>query len=447
MRRPCWHFLQAGHSFTSSMRHPPSPDPPLLPALHAGPAVAGPEHLREIVDSIEVFRLVARLPGEQPDVDQREHHASQIRGARDTPVTEHGRREEPELLEREVPARPRELRAREMAARRQPPLRVLERREHEQVAALVVAGVLLPDALEGLFQGGEVAHGRASAGPDGRARNAATGLGSCDSSSACSSTSSIVSTGLISSSCFTSSGTSTMSLWLRAGTSTVFTPARAAAVSFSLSPPIGSTRPRSVSSPVIATSWRAGRRHKSDARAAAIVIPADGPSLGTAPAGTCRCTSVCVNASSGMPSAPARARSRLHAACADSFMTSPSWPVSVTCPLPGIWIASMNMMSPPTGVHASPVATPTSGLRPATSLWTLGWPAYFSRFLAEILTDRARPSTTSSAALRSTPWISRSSWRTPASRVNSPMSRSSAPSATLARSAWRPVSLSWRGSR
>src|SRR2546427_9595669 len=112
MRRPCWHFLQAGHSFTSSMRHPPSPDPPLLPALHAGPAVAGPEHLREIVDSIEVFRLVARLPGEQPDVDQREHHASQIRGARDTPVTEHGRREEPELLEREVPARPRELRAR-----------------------------------------------------------------------------------------------------------------------------------------------------------------------------------------------------------------------------------------------------------------------------------------------------------------------------------------------
>src|SRR2546427_1835914 len=191
MRRPCWHFLQAGHSFTSSMRHPPSPDPPLLPALHAGPAVAGPEHLREIVDSIEVFRLVARLPGEQPDVDQREHHASQSRGARDTPVTEHGRREEPELLEREVPARPRELRAREMAARRQPPLRVLERREHEQVAALVVAGVLLPDALERLFQGGEVAHGRASAGPDGRARSAATGLESCDSSSACSSTSSI----------------------------------------------------------------------------------------------------------------------------------------------------------------------------------------------------------------------------------------------------------------
>src|SRR2546425_4954120 len=73
MRRPCWHFLQAGHSFTSSMRHPPSPDPPLLPALHAGPAVAGPEHLREIVDSIEVFRLVARLPGERS-----EEHTSEL---------------------------------------------------------------------------------------------------------------------------------------------------------------------------------------------------------------------------------------------------------------------------------------------------------------------------------------------------------------------------------
>ena len=234
---------------------------------------------------------------------------------------------------------------------------------------------------------------------------------------------------------------------LRAGTSTVCTPARAAAVSFSFSPPIGSTRPRSVSSPVIATSWREGRRHRSDASAAAIAIPADGPSFGTAPAGTCRCTSVCVNASSGIPSEPARARSRLHAACADSFITSPSCPVSVICPLPGIWIASMNMMSPPTGVHASAVDTPTSGARPATSLCTLGWPAYFSRFFAVTRTVSALRSTTSRAALRSAPWISRSSWRTPASRVYSAIKRSSAASAMLARSAWRPVSFSWRGSR
>ena len=38
------------------------------------------------------------------------------------------------------------------------------------------------------------------------------------------------------------------------GMMTVVMPARCAASSFSLSPPIGSTRPRSVISPVIATS-------------------------------------------------------------------------------------------------------------------------------------------------------------------------------------------------
>src|SRR6266571_3017750 len=244
------------------MRHPPSPDaappapPPPLPALYPGPAVAGPEHVREVVHVIEVLGLVARLAREQPDLDEREHDAAEVLGAQDAPVPQHRRRD-----------------------------------QHEQVAPLVVAAVLPPDPLERFLEGREVAHGRASAGPDGRGRSG-TGRAYRGSSSASSSTSSIVSTGLISSSCFTSSGTSMMSLWLRAGTSTVFTPARAAAVSFSLSPPIGSTRPRSVSSPVIATSWRAGRWHRSDASAAAIVIPADGPSFGTAPAGTCRCTSV-----------------------------------------------------------------------------------------------------------------------------------------------------------
>src|SRR2546426_247632 len=218
------------------MRHPLHPiRRPLFPRpLHPRPAVPGPEHFREIVHALEVLALVARLARQQPHVDQG---------------------------------------------------------EHEQVAALVIAAVLLPDPLERLLQRGEVAHGRASRLPGGRGRTS-TGRDTRGSSSASSSTSSIVSTGLMSSSFFTSSGTSTTSLLLRAGTSTVFTPARTAAVSFSLRPPIGSTRPRSVSSPVIATSWRAGRRHSSDASAAAIVIPAEGPSFGTAPAGTWRCTSV-----------------------------------------------------------------------------------------------------------------------------------------------------------
>src|SRR6267378_5943298 len=403
MSRPCWHFLQAGHSLASVlMRHPLPPIQHPLSALQAGPAVLGPEHFREVVHPIEVFDLVAWLSRQEPHVDQREDDVPEILGAGDPPVAQHREREQPELVEREVAAGPGELRPAQVAARRQLALGVLERREHEQLAALVVAAVLLADSLERFLQGREIAHGRTSRLPGLRGRTS-TDRVMRGSSSASSSTSSSVSTGLISISFFTSSGTSTMSLWLRAGTITVFTPARAAAVSFSLSPPIGSTRPRSVSSPVIATSWRAGRWHNSDANAVAIVIPADGPSLGTAPAGTCRCTSVCVNASSGIPRAPARARNRLHAACADSFITSPSWPVRVICPFPAIRIASMNMMSPPTGVHASPVATPTSGARPATSLCTRGWPAYFSRFFAEIFTPVVFPSTTSSAALRRTP--------------------------------------------
>src|SRR5881397_560341 len=303
MRRPCWHFLQAGHSLTSSMQHPPSPDPTPLSALHPGPRIVGPEHLREIVHPLEVRRLVGRLAREQAHIDQREHDPSQVLGAGDAPVPEDSQREQSELLPREVPARPGELPAAQVPARRELALGVLQRRQHEQVAALVIAGVLPPDALERLFERREVAHGRASVCPGVRARTA-TGRNGCGSSSASSSTSSIVSTGLISSSCFTSSGMSTTSLWLRAGTSTVLTPARAAAVSFSLSPPIGRMRPRSVSSPVIATSWRAGRRHRSDASAVAIAIPADGPSFGR-----------------DRDRDPARARSRLHAAWADSFIT------------------------------------------------------------------------------------------------------------------------------
>ena len=46
-------------------------------------------------------------------------------------------------------------------------------------------------------------------------------------------------------------------------------------------------RPDSVISPVIATSPRTGRRVSSDTSAVAMVTPADGPSFGIAPDGTC----------------------------------------------------------------------------------------------------------------------------------------------------------------
>ena len=64
-------------------------------------------------------------------------------------------------------------------------------------------------------------------------------------------------------------------------------PERWAARIFSLRPPIGSTRPRSVISPVIATSRRTGIRSSAETRPVHIVMPADGPSLGMAPSGKC----------------------------------------------------------------------------------------------------------------------------------------------------------------
>ncbi|MNC89246.1 hypothetical protein D3C83_51520 [compost metagenome] len=63
-------------------------------------------------------------------------------------------------------------------------------------------------------------------------------------------------------------------------------PARSAASTFSLTPPIGSTRPRKLISPVIATSLRTAREVSSEDNATNIATPALGPSLGVAPAGT-----------------------------------------------------------------------------------------------------------------------------------------------------------------
>jgi len=53
-----------------------------------------------------------------------------------------------------------------------------------------------------------------------------------------------------------------------------------------LRPPIGSTRPRSVISPVIATALFTGVLVSAEIREVAMVTPADGPSLGIPPAGT-----------------------------------------------------------------------------------------------------------------------------------------------------------------
>ena len=53
-------------------------------------------------------------------------------------------------------------------------------------------------------------------------------------------------------------------------------------------------------------------------------------------------------------------------------------PVTITSPRPGICVASMNRMSPPAGVHASPVATPGELVRSARSGRCRGAPRTFS---------------------------------------------------------------------
>ena len=73
--------------------------------------------------------------------------------------------------------------------------------------------------------------------------------------------------------------------------------ARFAANIFSLSPPIGRTRPRRVISPVMAKSRLTGVPENAEAIAVAIVMPAEGPSLGMAPAGTWICKSCLLNMS------------------------------------------------------------------------------------------------------------------------------------------------------
>jgi len=53
-----------------------------------------------------------------------------------------------------------------------------------------------------------------------------------------------------------------------------------------LTPPTGRTRPVRVDSPVMAVSFLTGIPEMTDASAVAMATPAEGPSLGTAPAGT-----------------------------------------------------------------------------------------------------------------------------------------------------------------
>ena len=122
--------------------------------------------------------------------------------------------------------------------------------------------------------------------------------------------------------------------------------------------------------------------------------------------------------SGAMPSSGACERTHDRAACTDSFITSPSWPVSVSVWVPAIRVASTNRMSPPAGVHAMPVATPGSRVRSSSSSNSKrGAPRNEVTASGVIRAGSVRPSARRRATLRQTLASSRSRFRTPASRV------------------------------
>src|SRR5918992_807357 len=221
----------------------------------------------------------------------------------------------------------------------------------------------------------------------------------------------------------TSLGRSSRSGSFSRGRMTVSMPARWAASTFSLTPPIGSTWPVSVISPVMATSSETGVSMASDASAVAMAMPAEGPSFGTAPAGTWMWTSRPSNQYDSRPRSRACPRTQESAACADSFMTSPICPVTISLPLPGIAVASTKRTSPPTGVTARPVATPGSDVRLRTSAGKRRRPSHVRTRRSSTRARWRFDSAISRAALRHSAAICRSSSRTPASRVYSRITR------------------------
>ena len=196
-------------------------------------------------------------------------------------------------------------------------------------------------------------------------------------------------------------------------------PARAAARILSFTPPTGSTLPRSVISPVMAMSRCTGILVTAESSAVAMVMPADGPSFGIAPSGTWMWMSSVAWKSGSSPNSSARERTYDSAARADSCITSPSLPVSVSVALAarerdfGRQDLAADFRPGQTGGQTD-LALVVDLLRAE-----LGLAEELADFGA-VDGDRRSPdlpSRTCRATLRSTEPISRSRLRTPASRV------------------------------
>ena len=154
-----------------------------------------------------------------------------------------------------------------------------------------------------------------------------------------------------------------------------------------------------------------------DVNAVSMVIPALGPSLGMAPSGTCTWIVSFSNTLFSMPSFFALAFINVKAACADSFITSPNWPVSFKPSLPSYLMVSMYRISPPTGVHANPTATPGGICSLYISRSYLALPKMFSIFSAVTFTSYSSSNATDLAVFRITDAICLSNSLTPLSRV------------------------------
>ncbi len=135
------------------------------------------------------------------------------------------------------------------------------------------------------------------------------------------------------------------------------------------------------------------------------------------------------------------------AAWALSFITSPRYPVIITLPFPSTRDTSTKRMSPPVGVQARPVATPTSSASPSVSERFRGAPRYFARLFGVTAKGPFSPSAIFRASFRHTWPISRSRFRSPASRVYSWMMARIALSLIVTFPRPIPFSSSWRGKR
>ena len=120
----------------------------------------------------------------------------------------------------------------------------------------------------------------------------------------------------------------------------------------------------------------------------------------------------------------------------------------VRLPEPGTAVASTKRTSPPTGVQASPVATPASFVRRRCSEKKRRLPSSSRARLAEMRTlPSTVPSATWRATLRQIVPIWRSRFRTPASRVYSSMIALRAESENSICEAFSPFASSWRGTK